>query len=211
MFREQASAATCHFSKFFANSIVPTRCLTRLRLEVSFLSLLISLGRLKTAQRQPRGSLSCRKSGGGIARFLANALKRQPSAELACVWKFRASGAISWILSQQTTYSASLPDPSPANDSANLQHVPANDFDSLKLQRTTSKILGRPQGKPWPANESANPEDHFSCEKGSLTSPKCLHIVPTKRPTRLRLEVLFVTLLISFGKLKTAPTQRKKR
>ena len=124
---------------------MPTRCLTRLRLEVLLLSLLISLGRLKAAQRQPRGSLSCRKSGGGIARFLANIPKRPPSAELACVWKFRASAAISRILSQQTTYSASLPDPSPANDSANLQHVPANDFDSLKLQRTTSKNLSKPQ------------------------------------------------------------------
>jgi len=162
---EQASAAPCHFSRLFEHSANQT---PNSLASGSLVSKFVDQPRQAKDSANPEDPCPVEKVVAAItciARFPANAPKRQPSAEFACVWKFRASAAISRILSQQTTYSASLPDPSPTNDSTNLQHVPANDFGSLKLQQTISKILGGPQGKPWPANESANPEDPLSCEK----------------------------------------------
>ena len=90
------------------------------------------------------------------------------------------------------------------------------------LQMTSLRSLPRfaagQEASHWPANEIANTEDFSSCEQDSLTSlqqkepPKrqpggslrgsAPHI---NRPTRLRLEVLFATLFISFRAPNTAP------
>ena len=131
---EQASAAPCHFSRLFEHSANQT---PNSLASGSLVSKFVDQPRQAKDSANPEdlcpvekvlATITC------IARFPANAPKRQSSAEFACVWKFRASAAISRSLSQQTTYSASLPDPSPTNDSTNLQHVPANNFGSLKLQ-----------------------------------------------------------------------------
>ena len=100
------------------------------------------------------------------------------------------------MLGQQTIFSASLQDSRPAHYSTNFQHVQANDFGPPNLRHTTSQRQpprssasskrpprfsagrdARPaddfqhqEGKPWPANESANSEDPMSCEKTSIRS-----------------------------------------
>ena len=101
----------------------------------------------------------------------------------------RPSAATSRILGQQTTFSANLGDPRQANDvQRGLRGVLAS--------KTISSA--NPQD-PRPANDSANPEDPCPAnehERQLLTSPNFQRRVPTKRPSRLRLEVLFVSLLI---------------
>ena len=81
------------------------------------------------------------------------------------------------------------------------------DFDPPKLRQMTSlrqppRFAAGQEASHWPANKIANPEDLSSCEQDSLTSLQ--QKKPPKRPTRLRLQVLFVILLIRFGKLGNA-------
>ena len=148
---------------------------------------MISLGRLR--QHQHRGSLSCRKSRAaisGIARFPANAPERQPSAELACVWKFRASAAISGILSQQTTYSASLPDSSPTNDNANLRHLP----ETISIRSNSSKRLPRSSAghKASLGQQTKSPTRRIICPVKKLSLPRqifCTLCQPSPAPNSL--------------------------
>ena len=65
-------------------------------------------------------------------------------------------------------------------------------FSSVGLEQTTSKIL------PLKRQRGG------SLRRSFFTSS---HAMPPKHPTRLRLEVLFATLSVSFHELNIAPTQ----
>ena len=153
----------------------------------------------------------------------ANVVERRSPGSCASE---RFSAPASEILGKQTACSAQDPrpasglqqqlqDPGPAND---LQRQPRRSSASKRRAARTARSLGQqndiqrqPRGSsaskpfsanpqdPRPANDSANPEDPCPANKHErqlLTSPNFQRRVPTKRPSRLRLEVLFVSLLI---------------
>ena len=120
----------------------------------------------------------------------ANGLRRQdPQRQLlGSSASTRPSAPTSRILGKQTTCSAD-----------DEESWPANDVQRQLRGSSASKPFSANPQDPRQANDSANPEDPWPAsehERQLLTSPNFQRRVPTKRPSRLRLEVLFVSLLI---------------
>ena len=79
---------------------------------------------------------------------------------------------------------------------APTSRTPGQQNDIQRQPRGSS--ASKPPQEPRQANDSGSPEDPCPAnepERQLLTSPKFHRRLPTKRPSHLRLEVLFVSLL----------------